>query len=159
MTENRSPAQHAVADHLRLLTTGRLDAWAELYTADATFTFPFAPPGMASELHGREALVTHMRNFVATFDVQAVNLRYIATTSPQIAVALWTLDGTATPTGKHFDRADGRRRADHSIRRLLEPSGRRRSADPQRRRGDRNRGCCRLFRQLNGANRRSGCRG
>lgn len=101
-TENRSPAQHAVADHLRLLTTGRLDAWAELYTADATFTFPFAPAGMASELHGREALITHMRNFVATFDVQAVNLRYIATTSPQIAVALWTLDGTATPTGKHF---------------------------------------------------------
>jgi uncharacterized protein len=78
--ENRSPAQHAVADHLRLLTTGRLD----------------------SELRGREALITHMRNFVATFDVQAVNLRYIATASPQTAVALWTLDGTATPTGKRF---------------------------------------------------------
>jgi ketosteroid isomerase-like protein len=95
-------AQRAVAEHLRLLTSGELKAWGELFTADAIFTFPFAPAGMSAELHGSAALQAHMQNFVGTFDVRAVNLQFIETASPDITVAKWTLDGTAKPTGKLF---------------------------------------------------------
>jgi ketosteroid isomerase-like protein len=97
-----TPAQRAVAEHLRLLTSGELEAWGELFTADALFTFPFAPAGMGTELRGSAALHAHMQNFVATFDVEAVDLQFIETASPQITVAKWTLDGTARPTGKAF---------------------------------------------------------
>jgi ketosteroid isomerase-like protein len=98
----RTPAQRAVAEHLRLLTAGDLKAWGELFTAEATFTFPFAPEGMGAELRGSAALHAHMKNFIATFDVEAVDLEFIETASPEITVARWTLDGTAKPTGKMF---------------------------------------------------------
>jgi ketosteroid isomerase-like protein len=101
-TTPHTPAQRAVAEHLRLLTAGDLVAWGELYAADAIFTFPFAPAGMGDELQGSAALHAHMTNFVATFDVDAVDLRFIETASPEVTVAKWTLVGTANPTGKAF---------------------------------------------------------
>lgn len=101
-SDPHTPAQRAVAEHLRLLTAGELEAWGELFTADATFTFPFAPEGMGAELKGSAALHAHMQNFVATFDVKAVDLQFIETASPEITVAKWTLDGAAKPTGKLF---------------------------------------------------------
>lgn len=101
-TEAHTPAQRAVADHLRLLTSGELEAWGQLFTEDAIFTFPFAPEGMATELQGAAALNAHMQNFIATFDVQAINIEFIETASPDVTVAKWTLDGTAKPTGRLF---------------------------------------------------------
>lgn len=100
--ETRTPAQHAAAEHLRLLTAADLDAWAALFATDATFTFPFAPPGMVTEVHGREALHAHMRGFTETFDARLVDLTFIPTADAQVAVARGKLDGTARPTGKRF---------------------------------------------------------
>ncbi|SDS68583.1 nuclear transport factor 2 family protein [Actinoplanes derwentensis] len=100
--DTRTPAQHAAAEHLRLLTAADLDAWAALFATDATFTFPFAPPGMVTEVHGREALHAHMRGFTETFDARLVDLTFIATAGSRVAVARGKLDGTARPTGKRF---------------------------------------------------------
>lgn len=101
-TNDRTLAQEAVAEHLRLLTTGPLEQWANLFAPDAVFAFPFAPTGMPPELQGREAMLAHMANFNGTFDVEVVDLTFLDTASPQLAVAEWVLDGTARPTGRSF---------------------------------------------------------
>jgi len=101
--DTRTPAQHAIAEHLRLLVAGELDAWADLFAPDAVLTFPFAPAGMASELQGRDALLAHMRSFPDTFDVQAVDLTFVETAEPGTAIAEFGLTGTAKPTGKPYE--------------------------------------------------------
>lgn len=101
-TEPHTPAQYAVAKHLALLTSGQIEEWGGLYASDAVFAFPFAPAGMSAELRGRDVLKAHMRNVNATFDVRAIDLRFVDTDDSHVAVALWTLDGTAVPTGRPF---------------------------------------------------------
>ncbi|MCM3849677.1 nuclear transport factor 2 family protein [Pseudonocardia sp. DR1-2] len=101
-TDQRTPAQHALAEHLRLLTAGELDRHAALFSDDCVFTFPFAE-GMATELHGREAVAAHMRNFPEAFDTRADPPVFVETASPDVAVATFVLRGTARPTGRPFE--------------------------------------------------------
>jgi len=98
-----TPAQRAVAEHLRLLVAGDIDAWSLLFAPDGLLTFPFAPAGMPAEVTGRPALAAHMRNFPETFDVRAVDLRFVESGDPNVAIAEFGLTGHAIPTGKPYE--------------------------------------------------------
>lgn len=98
-----APAQHAVHEHIRLVSSGRIDEWLDLFTPDGVLEFPYAPPGVPAAVHGREALREHMLHFPETFDVEFVDLVFVETTNPHVAVAEFRSVGTAVPTGKPYE--------------------------------------------------------
>lgn len=58
-TEKRETNQQVVRDFLRLLAEKNMDAWADLWTADAVQEMPFSPPGFPTKVEGRTALINH----------------------------------------------------------------------------------------------------
>ena len=57
--EKREINQQVVRDFLRLLAEKNMDAWAELWTADAVQEMPFSPPEFPTKVEGRAALINH----------------------------------------------------------------------------------------------------
>jgi ketosteroid isomerase-like protein len=101
-TEGRTPAQHAVEEHLRLTAAGQTEEWVKLFAPEAVLEFPYAPTGVPRRVTGHEALVAHMVNFPDTFDVEFVDLVFHETADPGLAVAEFRSEGTALPTGKPY---------------------------------------------------------
>ncbi|MDX3659716.1 nuclear transport factor 2 family protein [Streptomyces sp. ID05-26A] len=105
-TENPAlptPAQHALTEHLRLTSEGRVSEWASLFAPGGSLEFPYAPPGVPAKVTGHDALVAHMSNFPTTFDVEFVDLVFHETVDPKLAIAEFRTTGTALPTGKPYD--------------------------------------------------------
>ncbi|MCE0538543.1 nuclear transport factor 2 family protein [Kineosporia rhizophila] len=102
-TTQPSPAQHALSEHLRLVSAGQIDEWVELYTPEGVIEFPFAPTGVPTRVQGRQALLEHMRSFPQTFDVRFVDLVFHDLTDPHTAIAEFRSTGTAIPTGKPYE--------------------------------------------------------
>ena len=98
-----TPAQHALAEHLRLVSSGRIEEWIELYAEDGIVDFPFAPAGVPTRVQGREALLAHMRGFPQTFDVTFVDVTFVETADPRTAVAEYRSEGRAVSTGKSYE--------------------------------------------------------
>ncbi|WP_033341522.1 nuclear transport factor 2 family protein [Catenuloplanes japonicus] len=98
-----TPAQHALSEHLRLVSSGQIDEWIGLYATDGIVEFPFAPAGVPTRVQGREALIAHMRGFPQTFDVKFVDVKFIETTDPRTAVAEYRSEGSAVSTGKPYE--------------------------------------------------------
>ncbi|MEU4560521.1 nuclear transport factor 2 family protein [Actinoplanes sp. NPDC023936] len=103
VSQQRPAAQHALAEHLRLVSSGRIDEWVALFAPDATLEFPYAPTGVPSQVQGHAALVAHMNNFPKTFDVQFVDLVFHETADPATAIAEFRSTGRAVPTGKPYE--------------------------------------------------------
>ncbi|RSM46430.1 nuclear transport factor 2 family protein [Amycolatopsis balhimycina DSM 5908] len=101
--ERRSAAQHAVAEHLRLVAAGRIAEWVDLFTPDGILEFPYAPAGVPRQVRGRDALLAHMSQFPDTFDVRFVNLVFHETTDPATAIAEFGSTGRAVATGKPYE--------------------------------------------------------
>lgn len=101
VSEQRSPAQHAVAEHLRLVSAGRISEWVSLFAPDGILEFPYAPTGVPRRVQGRAALLAHMSDFPDTFDVRFVDLVFHETTNP--AVAEFRSTGRAVATGKPYE--------------------------------------------------------
>jgi uncharacterized protein len=51
---SRSPRE--VAESVRSMVAGEGVVFADLFAVDGVLRFPFAPPGMPREIHGREAI-------------------------------------------------------------------------------------------------------
>ncbi|BBG01720.1 MULTISPECIES: nuclear transport factor 2 family protein [Pseudonocardia] len=98
-----TPAQHAVSEHLRLLSSGRLEEWVDLFSTDGVIEFPYAPVGVPARVQGRDALLDHMSGFPETFDVEFVDLTFHDTVDPRRAVAEFRSTGWALPTGKPYE--------------------------------------------------------
>jgi uncharacterized protein len=99
----RTPAQHAVAEHLRLTAAGGTAEWVALFAPDAVLEFPYAPVGVPRQVKGREALFEHMSHFPETFDVEFVDLVFHETVDPSLAIAEFRSKGSALPTGKPYE--------------------------------------------------------
>lgn len=102
-TNDRSAAQHALAEHLRLTAAGHTGEWVKLFAPDGVLEFPYAPLGVPRRVTGHDALLAHMANFPETFDVQFVDLVFHETVDPNLAVAEFRSKGTALPTGKPYE--------------------------------------------------------
>lgn len=99
----RTPAQHALAEHLRLTGSGQTDEWVKLFAPDAVLEFPFAPAGVPRRVTGHAELRAHMSGFPETFDVEFVDLVFHETVDPNLVVAEFRSTGTAVPTGKPYE--------------------------------------------------------
>lgn len=98
-----SAAQHALAEHLRLVSTGRIEEWVKLFAPDGVLEFPYAPNGVPRQVRGHDALLAHMSNFPETFDVRFVDLVFHETADPSTAIAEFRSTGRALPTGKPYE--------------------------------------------------------
>lgn len=99
----RAAAQRALSEHLRLVSSGRIDEWLDLFAPDAVLEFPYAPEGVPPRVQGREALMNHMTHFPETFDVRFVDLVFHETTDPSLVIAEFASVGHAVPTGKPYE--------------------------------------------------------
>ncbi len=108
MRPANSPRTARLAEHLRLVSSGQIDEWIELYAADGTVEFPFAPAGVPTRVQGREALIAHMRGFPQTFDVKFIDVKFIETTDPRTAVAEYRSEGSASALASRTSRRSSR---------------------------------------------------
>lgn len=104
-TPSRTAAQHALAEHLRLVSSGRIQEWVELFAPDAVLEFPYAPTTVPRRLQGRDELLAYMRHFPETFDVEFVDLVFHDTADPRLAIAEFGSTGRAVATGKPYEQA------------------------------------------------------
>lgn len=103
-----TPAQHALSEHLRLVSSGQIDEWIGLYATDGIVEFPFAPAGVPTRVQGREALIAHMRGFPQTFDVKFVDVKFIETTDPRTAVAEYRSEAVLSAPASRTSRRSSR---------------------------------------------------
>lgn len=100
---SRAAAQHAVVEHLQLISAGQIHDWIKLFAPDAVLEFPFAPAGVPKKVVGHEALVAHMSNFPKIFDIKFVDIVFHETVDPLLVITEFRSTGTALPTGKAYD--------------------------------------------------------
>lgn len=96
-------ARHALTEHLRLVSSGRIEEWVKLFALDATFEFPFAPQGVPRRLRGHDELLAYMSQFPKTFSVRFVDLHFHDTADPRLAIAEFGSTGRALTTGKPYE--------------------------------------------------------
>jgi len=102
----RSP-RDVFEDMLHLILERRFDAYADLFTDDAVFELPFAPPGVPRRIEGREEIRAFLRagtERVATaarrWDFRSVVVH--ETTDPEVIVTEFSVHGEVTATGRPY---------------------------------------------------------
>jgi ketosteroid isomerase-like protein len=103
VSAERVAAQHAVTEHLRLVSSGQIREWVSLFAPDGVLEFPYAPAGVPRTVRGHDALLAHMAHFPQTFDVRFVDLVFHETTDPRVVVAEFRSTGQAIATGKPYE--------------------------------------------------------
>ncbi|OSP41009.1 isomerase [Streptomyces sp. 13-12-16] len=101
----RAAAQQVFRDHLDLLTAGRAEEWAELFTEDGVLEFPYAPKGYATRLVGREELLGHIGNFSKAFRLRMTDVRIHETVDPTLVVAELRSEGVALETVRPYNQS------------------------------------------------------
>ena len=99
----RTAAQHALSEHLRLVSAGRIQEWVDLFAPDGILEFPYAPMNVPRRLQGHDELLAYMSHFPETFDVEFVDLVFHDTTDPGLAIAEFGSTGRAVTTGKPYE--------------------------------------------------------
>jgi ketosteroid isomerase-like protein len=96
--------QQAFRNHLKFLSSGRIEEWVDLFTEDGILEFPYAPEGtdFPSSVSGKKALFDYMKNFPKHFKVEFENLHFHATQEPSLVIAEFTSKGHAISTGKPY---------------------------------------------------------
>ncbi|MFD2416850.1 nuclear transport factor 2 family protein [Amycolatopsis pigmentata] len=90
---------------LELLLAKDMSGFADLWAADGTMEFPFAPPGWPTRLDGREAVREYLRGYPDVFDVKGVVEQTVhETTDPEVIIAEVEVEGVEIPTGKSYRR-------------------------------------------------------
>lgn len=100
---HRTPAQHALAEHLRLISSGQIQEWIKLFSPDGILEFPYAPKDVPRRLQGHDELLAYMSHFPKMFDVKFVDLIFYETKSPNLAIAQFSSVGRAIVTGKPYE--------------------------------------------------------
>ncbi|WP_405791512.1 nuclear transport factor 2 family protein [Streptomyces sp. NBC_01506] len=81
-----------VDDFYRALQAKDLDAWGELWTADAVYRVPVTPDGVRGEFAGRETIVAALRGFFALFGRVRFTWDAEPGGDPRRVLATWTLE-------------------------------------------------------------------
>lgn len=97
-------AEQAFKNHLKFLSSGRIEEWVDLFTEDGILEFPYAPEDAAfpSSVSGKKGLFDYMKNFPEHFKVRFENLHFHATQEPTLVIAEFTSNGHAISTGKPY---------------------------------------------------------
>jgi uncharacterized protein (TIGR02246 family) len=99
-----TPAE-VLAQRRRLILSGDVDGFADLFAPDAVIEAPFAgPPGAALRLEGREAIREYSRRVMAAplrlEDFEVTELHQ--TQDPEVVIVEMRTKGTLTATGRSF---------------------------------------------------------
>ncbi|WP_145412867.1 nuclear transport factor 2 family protein [Paenibacillus xylanexedens] len=87
-----------------LLLGGKLDQWAELFAPNATFEFPYSPPGYPQRLEGKSAIFNHVNTLFTLVEIQQFSEPVILLDADQQRfVAEFTCEGTFLDTGKPYN--------------------------------------------------------
>jgi uncharacterized protein (TIGR02246 family) len=93
-----------LAQRRRLILSGDVDGYADLFAPDGVIEAPFAPPGAPSRLEGREAIREHSRRVMASpvrlEDFEDVEVHQ--TQDPEVVIVELRTKGTVTTTGRSF---------------------------------------------------------
>ena len=94
-----------LAQRRRLILSGDVDGFAELFAPDGVIEGPFTgPPGAALRLEGREAIREYSRRVMASplrlDDFEATEL--YQTQDPEVVIVEMLTKGTLTATGRSF---------------------------------------------------------
>ena len=94
-----------LAQRRRLLLSGDIDGFADLFAPDAVIESPFAGPPVASvRLEGREAIREYSRHIAAS-PLRVDNYEVVElyqTQDPEVVIVEMRAKGTVTTTGRSF---------------------------------------------------------
>jgi hypothetical protein len=99
----RTPRQ--VAEQVRRMVAGEEVVFADLFAAGGVLTYPFAPPGQAPELRGRDAIRAYfarLGNARDLFVMDGVDALVRQTDDPEVVIAEITHYGLSNVTGAPY---------------------------------------------------------
>jgi uncharacterized protein len=92
-----------VVDQVRRMVLGEGVVFADLFAADGVLNYPFAPPGMPTELRGRDAIrAFHGGNAAerrSLFEIEGIDVVVRETDDPEVVVAEIEHHGHSHATG------------------------------------------------------------
>ena len=97
-------AEEAMTQFLDLILKEDIPQWMELWTEDAVFEYPFAPPGFPQALRGKDALFAHFRDFpsVITF-TEFAGVELHPTLASDTLIVEFAGQGRVVATGKAYN--------------------------------------------------------
>lgn len=98
----RNAAQQTFKNHLKFLSSGRIEEWVDLFKEDGILEFPYGPKDFPTSVSGKKELYEYMKNFPDHFEVKFDDLHFHATEEPTLVIAEFTSDGHAVSTGKPY---------------------------------------------------------
>lgn len=104
MTEQHSHGLRAVDDFYRALRAKDIDAFAELWTADAVYRVPTTPDGVPGEFAGRDVIVAGLGGFFALFGEVRLTWDAEPMADPQKVLATWTMEVDLLAGGTYRNR-------------------------------------------------------
>jgi len=91
-----------LAQRRRMILSGDIDGYADLFAPDGVIETPFAPPGAPSRLEGREAIREYSRRVMASplqlEDYEVTEL--YQTQDPEVVIVEMRAKATLTTTGR-----------------------------------------------------------
>jgi uncharacterized protein len=100
---SRSPRE--VVDQVRRVVAGDDVVFADLFAEDGVLAYPFAPPGMPSQLHGRDAIrafFSGMEGARKLFEIEGVGVTVHDTGDPEVIIAEITHHGWSRATASPY---------------------------------------------------------
>ena len=94
-----------VAEQVRKMVAGEGVAFADLFAPDGVLAYPFAPPGLPSELRGRDAIRAYFAGLGRSRDLFAmdgIDAKTWETDDPQVVVTEITHHGKSNVTGTPY---------------------------------------------------------
>lgn len=86
--------------HLRLLLEKDMRGWVDQFADDATFEFPFAPPGYPERLEGKDAIWDYIKDYPQHIDLQSFHdVTVHQTLDPDVMVVEFRAEGRVVATG------------------------------------------------------------
>jgi uncharacterized protein len=99
----RSPRE--VVEQVRRMVAGENVVFADLFAEDGMLAYPFAPPGMPSQLRGRDAIRSYFSGMARArelFEIEGVDVTVHDTGDPEVIVAEITHHGWSRVTGSPY---------------------------------------------------------
>jgi len=94
-----------VAEQVRKMVAGEGVVFADLFAADGVLAYPFAPPGLPSELRGRDAIRAYFAGLGQARDLFAmdgIDATIWETDDPQVVITEITHHGQSNVTGTPY---------------------------------------------------------
>lgn len=94
--------KEAFAHSLKLLESGRIEDWVDLFAEDGVLEFPYPAWGFPGRMQGREQLLAQMTMFGEQLDITFSEPEFYTATEDGLVIAAYTADCTLVATGGKY---------------------------------------------------------